>query len=510
MKSGLTRQERRKAWLYAVGIVAVMLALAALALWLTLGVRREEETFLPPESDALLTAARGLDEISVNAVFDPEGGTLTARQVMTLVNRSGQTLQEITLRSWSGAYLQEDTSPAATEELFDACYGEEFSPGGLTLGNAQVNRVAVTWVWTDEACTVLTLPVKDWQAEESVTVTLDYTVAIPACRSRFGVSDGIWQLGNVFPTAAVWLDGTLRTDEYVSVGYPFLSECANWTVRLTVPEGYTAASTGSPGGTEARDGQISCTFTAGAVRDFALVISDRWQTVSLMAEDVLVTAHARDRAVARRMTECARQAIACYEEHYGPYAYPTLTLCEADFPWDGACYPRLGMIGVAVTGSGDALEEAVARETARQWWGMTVGSDGWYQPWQSEALCEYALLDYVGRTQGEAARESRVFERIETAMRITILEGITPGSPLDYFADRSEYSVVTRQRGAALLLALENYLGKEKLDGFLEAYQGTYRFRIATRRDMEELLARVAGQDLSALFLDYLDTEISN
>ena len=95
-------------------------------------------------------------------------------------------------------------------------------------------------------------------------------------------------------------------------------------------------------------------------------------------------------------------------------------------------------------------------------------------------------------------------------MRITLLEGITPGSPIDYFASLSEYNVVTRQRGAALMLALENYLGKDGLDSFLAAFQGTYRFRIATRRNMEELLGRTAGQDLSALFLDYLDTEISN
>ena len=510
MKDGLTRQEKRKAWLYAAVIVAVMLALAALALWLTLGVRREAKTSLPPESDALLTAAEGLDEISVVAAFDPDSRTLTARQEMTVCNRSGQVLQEITLRSWSGAYLSQDTSPAATEELFDACYGESFSAGGLTLDNAQVNRVAVTWAWTDEASTVLTLPVKDWQPGESVTVTLDYTVAIPACRSRFGMYEGVWQLGNVFPTAAVWLDGTLRTDEYVSIGYPFLSECANWTVRLTVPAGYTVATTGSPDGTEAVGGATACTYTASAVRDFALVLSDSWQTVSVMADDVLITAHARDKASARQMAEYARQAIACYEAHYGPYAYPTLTLCETSLPYDGMSYPRLSMIGAAQTGSKDALEEAVARETARQWWGMTVGFDGWYQPWQSEALCEYALLDYVGRTQGDDARESRVFERIETAMRITILEGITPGSPIDYFASISEYNVVTRQRGAALLLALENFLGREGMDDFLSALQGTYRFRIATRQDMEELAALAAGQDLSALFLDYLDTDISN
>ena len=67
MKDGLTRQEKRKAWLYAAVIVAVMLALAALALWLTLGVRREDKPSLPPASAALLTAAEGLDAIRVLA-----------------------------------------------------------------------------------------------------------------------------------------------------------------------------------------------------------------------------------------------------------------------------------------------------------------------------------------------------------------------------------------------------------------------------------------------------------
>lgn len=507
MKQGLSPKENRRAWLYAALIVLLMLLCGTLG-WF-IATHESQEVYLPATSQTVLDAAQGLDTIVIDASFDPYSSQLSATQVMTLHNPAGYTLDHVILRSYSGAYLREDTSPAASEELFSACYGTAFSAGGLVLNTAAVNGEAVDFTWLDEAHTVLSLPAQ-WFAGSAVTVELNYTVSIPQCASRFGEDAGIFALGNVFPTLALWENDAWRTDRYCAIGDPFQTGCANWTVRLSLPAGYTVAGTGYPQPAYLGDAAVY-TMQAQAVRDFALVISDQFASASGMADDVLVTAYARDKAAAQRMVKYAQQALACYEQHYGDYVYPTLTLSEVSFPYGGMEYPQLVMIGnEVIAAADDSLEITVAHEVAHQWWYAMVGSDSYNQAWQDESLCEYALLDYVEQAYGAAARMNTAFDRIETAMRITVPRGVTPGSPIDYFQDLSEYSTVVYRRGAALWLAMENLLGKDSLDAALQGYVQQYRFGIATREDITRVLSQAAGQDVSALMEDYLDTYIIN
>ena len=507
MSERLSPQENRRAWRCAALIVLCMLLCGMMA-WYVI-TQANQAVFLPSTKESVLQAAQDLDSITIDATFDPYSKRLAATQVMTLRNPAGANLDNVTLRSYSGAYLSEETSPVANDELFAASYGEDFSTGGLILDSATVNGEAVQHTWSDEARTVLTLPA-EWPADEEITVTLTYHVNIPDCGSRFGVREEIFALGNVFPSLALWQDGTWRTEPYVSIGDPFLTACANWMVRLTLPKGYTVAASGHPQPAYLGDTAVY-TMQAQAVRDFALVISDQFATASGMADDVLVTAHARNKAAAQRMVKYARQAIACYEKHYGEYVYPTLTLAEVAFPYGGMEYPCMVMIGTdVIAAADDSLEVIVAHEVAHQWWYAMVGSDSYYQAWQDESLCEYALMDYIGRYYGASTRANTAFNRIETAMRITIPRGVTPGSPIDYFQDLTEYSQVVYHRGAALWMALENLMGKEALDAALQQYVQSYRFRLASREDLTQLLSQAARQDLTALMEDYLDTHIVN
>lgn len=504
MRQELTRQEKRKAWLYA-GLIVLGMILIAAVVWRLATLERPEEIIIPSAHASVLSASEDLDGITIDADFDPDTRQLTATQVMTLKNRTGVDQSQIVLRSYSGAYLLEDTSPAASDELFASCYGNKFSTGGLLLDSAAVEGESVDYAWGDDARTVLTLPAS-WPAGGTIRVTLTYHVHIPSCASRFGMADDIFALGNVFPTLAAWQDGAWRTDAYIAIGDPFLSECTNWTVRLTVPEGYTAAGTGYAEPVQ-QNGVSVYTMTAQAVRDFAMVISDRFVTAAGMEGDTLVVAYAVDGASAKTMLKYARQAIACYESHYGPYVYPTLTLAQVSFPFGGMEYPGMVMIGTsAMAAKDDTFEITVAHETAHQWWYAMVGSDSVNQAWQDESLCEYAVMDYIGQYYGQEARDSAAFQRIETALRITIPRGVTPGSPIDYFSDLAEYSQVVYRRGAALWMALETHMGKDTLDAALRRYQEEYRFRIATREELTRLLSGAAGHDVSALMTDYLDT----
>lgn len=504
--------KRARVWLLAAaGALAIGLGI----LWAVLAAPKAVLTPSAP-SQALLAAAQGLDGVRIDASFDPVRRTLTVSQTMTLVNRTGTAQRLLILRAWTNAFQSEDHSPAATDELYDSCYPAGFSAGGVTVktltaalagGDAQ----AVPYVVGDAAQTVLrvSLPA-DWPAGGTLTLTASYEVLIPQAAYRFGEHGGIWALGNVFLTPAPYVDGAYRTDDYYPIGDPFLNECRNYDVTLTLPEGYDAGGSAAATVASVTDGTATLHMSAPAARDFALCVSRDYQLVQGMEGGVLVNAYAKTGDGALAMLDTARKALSVYGGLYGAYPYPAFTLCEVDFPFDGMAYPGMSMVaGDVLAKGGTDLEQLVAREVAHQWWYAVVGSDPWYDAWQDEAICEYSLLSYWGARYGQAAREELRYARAETAMRVTIPQGVTPGSPLDYFGDISEYRVVVYGRGAAALWALDTAMGG-KLDAFLRHYRDTFAFRIATRADFEALLRAYTGEDWSPLLSDYLDTYLTN
>ena len=380
-----------------IGVLAVLAAIAAIIAW-----RCCQQPVAPQPAAELKQAAEGLDEILISAELLPEKRSLSVRQTLRLTNRTGQKQEAAVLRTWPNAFQSLETSPcAAEEEFFDRYYPAGFSSGALVMAHAEANEQSVLYRYTDEAKTVLKVPVPGgWQAGETVELQLAYTVHIPQMAYRFGVWEDFWALGNAFAVPAVWENGVFRTDAYASVGDPFVSDCANYTVRITVPEEYVCAA-GAAASVEVSNGQRIYSYEALAARDFALAISPRFQTAQTMHNGVLITAYAAKTAQAREMLKYGRRALETYSEAYGSYPWPSYSLAQISFPHGGMEYNGLSLISSDLIATGGReLEYAVAHETAHQWWYAAVGSDGWKQPWQDEALCEFSLLEYAEKHYG--------------------------------------------------------------------------------------------------------------
>ena len=479
-----------KRWFWGLIPAAVVAAL-----WIVL-LSRPVPT--PQAGERLLEAARELDEIDIQATFDPDNQTLRVSQTLTLTNRTGKDQEELVLHTYAAAFRDEEYAPSATEELHSLCYPNGFSAGGL-----QITSTDFSYTYADDARTVLVIPVDNrWVNGETITLQIDYTLIIPAAAYRFGENDGIFALGNAFIIPAAYIDGSYRTDEYYSIGDPFVSECCNYTVRLTLPQGYTAVGSGAA----VTEDQVT-TFTAPACRDFAVCISQAYQQAQAVQDDVLIEAYAKASADAKVLLAMAQKAMKTYNGLYGAYPYPTFTLAETNLPFDGMGYPSFAMVDSDVLRLGkEAREIHIAREIAKQWFAAVVGTDAYNQAWQHEALAEYALLRYWEERHGAAARESLQYSRVDTALRVGA-GGLTPGSPLDFFYDWGEYRTVVWHRGAAALCALELALNG-RLDEFIGAYYDTYAFQIASRSDFEQALRTFSGEDWTPLLNDYLDTII--
>ncbi len=488
------RTRGKRLWLALTAVLCAALAAVLLA---------PRAFAVPPPSAALRAASEGLDDYDFSLVFDADAGTLAISMALSMQNRADDTLESVVLRLWAGAYQREDTSPAALEEIYDRSYAGGFSPADMTLHGVWWEDEPAPAAFADDAQTVLRVTVPPLAPGARGTLRLRMLLTIPDCASRLGRAGGVWALGNCLPVLARYENGAYREDAFCPIGDPFVADCANYRVTLSMPQGYLAAA--------------PCLFSQGedglwrgealAARDFALVISDSFHVARGMQGDTAVMAYAQDAQAAARMLDCAKRALETFSGLYGAYPFSLYTVCAVDFPYGGMEYAGLSFLSQTLLGAGweDSLELAVAHETAHQWFYALVGSDSFREPWQDEALAEYATLRYVRARYGASAYETLLSERVHAPMRESIPDGATPGSPIDWFSSLAEYQSVVYGRGAALIVALDTLL-PGGADAFLKAYCERFAFGFAARADFEALALTVCGVDITPLTSDYLDT----
>ena len=488
----------RSRWGKALLAVACVALAVAVALALRSGPGGEADV-----SSRLLQASEGLNRYELALRLVPEEHALAISETLTCRNDTGGPLDHLVLRTWINAFRTEETSPAASEELYDACYPEGFSPGVLELYDVLWNGERAAYAYVNEDQTALEIQIPDLADGQQGELTLRCVAHIPVCAYRTGKVGRDYQLGNVLPLLSLYQNGEWRTDAYSPVGDPFVNACAHFHVTMHLPEGYTPACSAPL--QKGEDGAWRGDLTAA--RDFCLCVSPDYVTASGRMGETALYACAKTERGAKRALEYAKKALETYSGLYGAYPWPQLTVCEAAFPFSGMEYPGLCMIGTDNfrEDKADTLELTVAHEIAHQWFYALVGSDQALQPWQDEALCEYAMLRYVRARYGQGSFETLKYYRVDAPMREKLPGSLTPGSPIDYFGNLTDYRTVVYGRGAALLLAL-NELLPGGVDGFLKAYAEEFAFRFATRADFESCLNRYAGMDCSPLLLDYLNT----
>lgn len=152
----------------------------------------------------------------------------------------------------------------------------------------------------------------------------------------------------------------------------------------------------------------------------------------------------------------------------------------------------------------EVTQERLQRETALQWWGLTVGLKSFDDAWLSQGLAEYsaynlreggisgAKLDDMRR---ELLEKSLTFEQTASLLR-------TP-SALD---DQSTaYQYIMFSKGAFVFKLLRTTLGEQKFNQLLRTFLDKYRGKNASIADFEELASKSAGENMRYFFARWVE-----
>ncbi len=453
-------REQRKMW---VRVMAV--ALAALLLIGTLvSVLPIFEAFAEEET---------VNRYELSIAADPSAGAARVSETLTYTNTAGRTLDHVMFNLWANLLRREDAIPVDDDEWNDA-FPAGYAPGGVDFIRVRVNGEAAEWAVSGDyeqflrvACALA--------PGESAVFEFDMTLLLSENNWALGYGEVGWRLLSFYPTAAVYdqaIEGFVLNNWGVAID-PAMSDLADYTVTLALPEGWLAASSGAVISEEKRaDGVVVYTIEAQGVRDMALAISRRMNACERTLDSgVMIRAMATTLLTAQALADYAADILTQYEKWLGDYPYATLDIAESDVLHG---LSRSGLILVPEEDCAllrrDDLKEDMRVLCARQWFGGAVGSNPENEPWMRDTLSEYLSLLYYEESEGYNAYLKRLNERVLGALQVTLPGGLSVDSYASRFTDYDEYEIVVIERGMAVLHEMRTLTGREAFIDSLARY----------------------------------------
>ena len=176
--------------------------------------------------------------------------------------------------------------------------------------------------------------------------------------------------------------------------------------------------------------------------------------------------------------------------------FDELELIETDYLREGLSKPGIIQVSTGLCGlpKRAALEAAVARLCAAQWFGGAVGCNPEKEPWLADAVAGYAALLYFEEKEGYAGYLKRLNDQSLEALQITLPGGLTVDSAASRFTSRGEYELVVIDRGAVVLHETRDLMGREAFIAALARYVDDNRGKNASIASFAAALNETTGR----------------
>jgi aminopeptidase N len=321
-------------------------------------------------------------------------------------------------------------------------------------------------------------------------------------------------LGNFYPIACVYEgDEGFVECTYTQEGDPFYSVCADYTVHIELPQGFTVAASGTLDQSFEVGERLKQTYTLKNARDFSLVFSKNFSCLTSTVGDVEINYYYYNDESPQTNLAAACESLKYFSETFGNYAYSTLAIVQTGFCYGGMEYPALCMVSDSL--DSDSSLYTIVHEVAHQWWYAGVGSDQISNAWQDEGLAEYSALLFFEHNPaysftrtglvGTATKAYRAYFSVYNQLFGKV--DTTMNRPLSAYSGEYEYVNIAYNKGLLLFDYLRQSIGDSKFLAALADYYQTYLYRIATPDDLIDCFVQKGG-DLIGFFDSFIDGKI--
>lgn len=448
--------------------------------------------------------SHNLDTYTIVMSYDHENRKVSATQSVKITNRWDEPVDCLKFHIYANQYREGAAWSVVTSGYRSKAYPNGESWGNITFDSVSCNGNSVAYVIEGQDMDILSVPISSLGPNETVTIDMTYEIQLANVLHRLGYGDNTVNLGNFYPILCVWEDG-FQTTPYYNIGDPFVSRVANYDVTINAPSEFVVASSGNMEESTVTDGITSTRYTALSVRDFAMVLSDKFEVSTAEVGDVTVNYYHFADSDSNTTLQTAVGMLTYLSEKIGKYPYKVYNVAETDFCYGGMEYPNL----VMVTSNSSQYLVATAHETAHQWFYGLVGNDQINFAWMDEGLVEFLTMLYM-----DSVEEGSLHTMIKSAFRnyTTFVDVLSQFGKLDVslrpisqYKSDSEYVYMTYAKGSLLFYSLYQTMGETKFFNALKDYYNNCKLTIAHPEQMMHSFSRAFGSDMSGVFDSFVE-----
>ncbi len=328
---------------------------------------------------------------------------------------------------------------------------------------------------------------------------------------------GVMLLGAAYPVLAVHDGDEWRRKLEPSVGDFVFNEAADYEVTIATNQGVEVFTSGIETGP--RNEKTGQTFTANALRDFAILVgqglkSEHTEVQGVNVKSIYLADHER---VGKRALVVAANSLRVFTSLFGPLPFKQISIAEAPLVAGlGSCeFSGFNIIASAFYVDFDSpavrnlpeiireqrpsveesLEWAVAHLVAHQWWGAAVGNDPAREPLLDEALSCWSALLYYKNTYGDERAAAVLNDQVRGVYRLYRTFGgddMDANRPSRDYRNTFQYAAIVSAKGALMFVDLQKTLGEEKIFAALRNYYQANLYEIAQLEDLRIALVAEA------------------
>ena len=417
-------------------------------------------------------------------------GRLEGCMNVTIPNNTENAISEIPFALYPNAFREGAQVKPVSELFASACYYD-----GESYGSMEISRVQGAASFTAGG-DVLTVQLnKPLYPDERVTLDIDFSLTLAKANHRLGLGEHCVNLSYFYPM--LFAQNKSGFYEYTpsEQGDPFVLDCADFSVLLTLPAGMGAASGGMVALKEENGKQI-VSYEGRGVREAAFVLGE-FQTASAEQSGVQIDYYYFEDENPDKTLQTARDAISTYSSLFGAYPYERFALAETDLFLGGMEYSGFATISSLLTGQERAA--AVVHEAAHQWWYALVGSDQINCAWQDEGLAEYSAVLFFENNPDYGKDVRNLLAASENAYRgyysiksqLSSEVDTSMSRPLKSYSGDYEYRILAYDKGVVLFDRLRSVMGDKRFFASLKNYAKRYAGKLAAEH---ELMSCFSGQ----------------
>ncbi|MCI0695882.1 M1 family metallopeptidase [candidate division KSB1 bacterium] len=461
----------------------------------------------------------------IDVKLDAEKKMLHGNETLKWFNKSGGTITELQFHLYLNAFRNHKST--FMKESGGVSRGNKIDKDGW--GFIEANKIALAsgedltgsmeFIQPDDGNpddkTVFRLPLpQPLKPNDSIIVHIDFTGKLPQPPfARTGAKKEYFFVGQWFPKIGVYIDGKWNCHQF-HANSEFFADYGVYNVRMTVPEKNILGATGLQVEVKNNgDGTATHFYHAEDVHDFAWTTSPEFVEFKDKTQDVDIRVLMQpDHAYqGPRHVEAAKAAVEYFQNWYGDYPFPNLTVVDPRRGAGGSGgmeYPTLITAGTAygLPEGIRGVELVIIHEFGHNFWYHLLASNEFEESWMDEGINTYTEIQIVNDKYGP------VGDMINwLGIKINGLQ-LHRGQYIFYsdldpilrnawgFYSGTSYGVNSYAKPGVVLTTLQNYLGKEKVQQVMRTYVERWRFKHPKSRDFFNVVDEVAGEDLAWFF----------